>query len=234
MDEQARRAGYEALRGAAPEAFVNPPGAPIELLLDPADVAAAERQAAETLAADGLPTEWAGTGVVYHDQYVVLLRDAVRMPSGRLGTYIRTIDAGFGYGVAVLPRHEDDVVLVRHFRHSTRRWHLEIPRGFGTAGATPEEDVRREMREEIGVGPARLAHLGVVHPDTGVQGAAVHLFYAELAEMPRATGTEEGIDEIRLVTPAELARLIRIGEISDGFTMAAYLRAVLRGLLPLQ
>jgi hypothetical protein len=63
MDEQARRAGYEALRGAAPEAFVNPPGAPIELLLDPADVAAAERQAAETLAADGLPTEWAGTGV---------------------------------------------------------------------------------------------------------------------------------------------------------------------------
>jgi ADP-ribose pyrophosphatase len=232
MDEQARRAGYEALRGVAPQAFVNPPGAPIELLLDPSDVAAAERAAAETLAAEGLPTDWAGTGVVYHDQYVLLLRDAVRMPSGRLGTYLRSIDTGFGYGVVVLPRYGDEVVLVRHFRHSTRRWHLEIPRGFGTASATPEEDVRRELAEEIGVGPRRLESLGVMHPDTGVQGAAVHLFYAEIAEAPRAADAEEGIEEVRLVSPGELGRLIRDGEISDGFTMAAYLRATLRGLLP--
>jgi ADP-ribose pyrophosphatase len=232
MDEEIRRSGYQALRDFAPQAFVNPPGAPIELLLEPAEVAAAEREAAARLATECLPTDWAKTGVVYQDQYVTLVRDAVRMPSGRLGTYIRTIDAGVGHGVVVVPRYGDDVVLVRHFRHSTRSWHLEVPRGFGTAGATPVEDIRRELVEEIGVGPKRLEHLGEVHPDTGVHGAAVHLFYAEIGEPPRAADTDEGIDGVRLVTPAELGRLIRDGEISDGFTMAAYLRATLRGLLP--
>jgi ADP-ribose pyrophosphatase len=232
MDEEIRQPGYQALRDFAPQAFVNPPGAPIELLLEPSDVAAAERAAAEVLAAEGLPTDWAKTGVVYQDQYVTLLRDAVRMRSGRLGTYIRTIDIGIGHGVVALPRYGDDVVLVRHFRHSTRGWHLEVPRGFGTSGATAEEDVRRELLEEIGVEARRLESLGVVHPDTGGHGAGVHLFYAEIAEPPRAVDTDEGIEAVRLVPPAELGRLIRDGEISDGFTMAAYLRAVLRGLLP--
>ena len=40
----------------------------------------------------------------------------------------------------------------------------------------------------------------------------------------------EGIDEIIPVTPAEVADLIRTGELTDGFALAAYTRALLSGL----
>jgi ADP-ribose pyrophosphatase len=232
MDETTSRSRYDDIRAAFPAAFTNPPGAPIEVLLDPADVAAAEQAASKALAEEGMPTSWARTGVAYQDQYMVILRDAVRMPNGRLGTYIRTIESGQGSGVVVLPRHRGKVVLIRHFRHSTRSWHLEIPRGFGAAGHTAEGSARRELREEIGVTPNTLNSLGVVYPDSGLHGAAVHLFYAEIEDTPSINDEEEGIEAIHFVTPDDLRRLIRDGEINDGFTVAAYTRAVLRGFLP--
>jgi ADP-ribose pyrophosphatase len=230
VDEQTRRSRYEALRRTAPDAFQNPPDAPVEVLLDPDEIRAAEETVAQQLTAAGKPASWAQTGVVFEDQYLVVVRDAVRTPSGRFGTYLRTIDFDAA-GVVVLPRLGEEVVLIRHFRHSTRRWHYEVPRGFGSAGSTPEEDARRELQEEIGVVPRALTTLGVVRPDTGMTAGAVHLFHADLDGSPEMLDTEEGITATKLVAPLELGRMIRDGEIDDGFTMAAFLRASLLGLL---
>lgn len=230
MDDETNRARYDELRAVAPAAFVNPPGAPVEVLVEPADVAAAEESMRKMLVAQGLPETWARTGVAYADQYMVIVRDAVRFANGRLGTYIRTIDLGDAPGVVVLPRHQDRVVLLHHFRHSTRQWHLEVPRGFGEAGASAEASARRELLEEISAMATRLEPLGVVNADSGLHGAAVHLFYAEV-DVPLVSDDEEGIDTIRMVTPEELGDLIRDGEINDGYTIAAFTRARLRGLL---
>ncbi|WP_433726409.1 NUDIX hydrolase [Actinoplanes sp. CA-051413] len=108
------------------------------------------------------------------------------------------------------------MVLVRHFRHATRNWQWELPRGFGMPGTDPADDARRELRDEIGVEAAKLHELGTIYPDTGMTAAAVR---------------EEGITEIREVSPEELAGLIRDESIKDGFTITAYTRAVLRGHL---
>jgi ADP-ribose pyrophosphatase len=232
MEEDARRSLYRDIRQGRPELFVNPEGAPIEVLLDPSEVAEAERTVAADLAEGGLPTGWSATGVVYQDPYLMLLRDAVRMPFG-LSTYVRAINAGNATGVVILPRFRDEVVLVRHFRHATRQWHLELPRGFGTPGSDVRDDARRELEEEIGVPPAKLESLGVIYPDTGMSATPVELFHAEIADPPRAAGADEGIVGVRLVTAAELAALIEDGTITDGFTIAAFTRAWLRGLLPL-
>jgi ADP-ribose pyrophosphatase len=232
MDDEARRSWYQDIREGRPELFVNPDGAPIEILLDPADVAAAEEAAAAQLAQYRLPAEWAATGVVYVDPFLMILRDAVRSPAG-LGTYIRAINAGNAAGVVILPRYRGDIVLIRHFRHSTREWHLEVPRGFGTIGSGAEDDARRELEEEIGVPATKLEPLGVVYPDTGASGTPVQLFHAEVEQEPRQGSDKvEAIDAIRLVSPAELTTLIADGTITDGFTIAAFTRAMLRGLLP--
>lgn len=231
MDEETSRSRYDDIRAAVPGAFDNPPDAPIEVLLDPAMVAAAENAMRTVLAERGLPTSWARTGVAYEDQFMVLLRDAVRWANGKLGTYIRTIDAGSAPGVVVLPQYGERVALIRHFRHSTRSWHLEVPRGFGAPGMAAEESARRELREEIGVPAESLEPLGVVYADSGLHGAPVHLFHARIAQAPWVDDDEEGIAGVRFVTPAELSDLIRDGEINDGYTMAAFTRASLRNLL---
>lgn len=199
---------YREIRDGFPELFVNPAGAPIEILTDAADVAEAEKVAAAMLTDCGLSPGWSATGVVYQDPYQILLRDPVRMPTG-LGTYVRSISPGNAAGVVVLPRYRDEVVLLRHFRHATR-----------------------ELREEIGVPATRLEPLGIMYPDNGSAGTPVGLFYAEVAEEPRYPQLGEGIDAIRRVSVGELAGLIADGTVNDGYTIAACTRAALRGLLP--
>jgi ADP-ribose pyrophosphatase len=222
------RTRYDELRAAHPHLFANPPDAAYVILTDPADVAAAERAAAERLRARGLPTGWAVTGVVYEDQYLLIVRDAVRMPNGSLGTYIREVAPDDVAGVVMVPVIDGRVVLVRLFRHSARAWRLEFPRGFGTPGATAEDDARRELTEEIGAEIVRMVDLGDIEPDGS--GTPVRLFLAELSAYGEAEAAE-GISELRLVTPAELAALVGGGEITDLFTLSAYARAVARGLL---
>lgn len=230
-DDETRLARYAQLRRDLPELFTNPPDGLFEILLEPHEVAAVERAAARRLVEAGLPAAWARTGVVFEDQYGLAVRDAVRLPDGRLGTYVRRLSPGNAPGVVVLPLLGGDVLLVRNFRHATRRWHLELPRGFGTPGCTPEDDARRELWEEVGAVAGSLVDLGVVYPDTGVSATPTRLFLTEV-DGYGVPARDEGIAEIRPTPPAELAALISGGELTDGYTIAAYARAVLRGLLP--
>ncbi|SDE17240.1 NUDIX hydrolase [Glycomyces harbinensis] len=225
------RRRYDELRETRPELFANPAGSIFTVLHDPESVSRAESEAAERLRSEGRPEDWAKTGVVYEDVYGLRLRDAVRFPDGSLGTYIRDVSPQPVGGVVVLPVLNGDIVLLDHFRHATRTWHLELPRGGGEPGASPAEDARRELEEEIGAKATTLVALGELHPDTGMAAAAVALFYAEIDGIGEPEAAE-GIDSIRLVPPQSLRDMIRSGEVTDGFTMAAYLRATLHQLLP--
>lgn len=214
-----------------PKLFENPPGIIFTILLDEDKIQQAEAETARRLAARGLPTEWAKVGIVYQDQYLLLLRDAVRFPDGSLGTYIRFVNPGIAPGVIILPVCQGHVVLLRHFRHATRTWHLEIPRGFGEQGLSSETNARRELGEEIGAAGAgiQLTFLGDVYSDTGMSAAFNKLYYAEI-ETYREADIHEAIAELQVVPIAEFERLIRNNEITDGLTLSAYAYAKARGL----
>jgi ADP-ribose pyrophosphatase len=207
-----------------PELFVNPPHEGFAILLDENEIREAESQMSQHLELSGKPAEWARVGIAYQDQYLLLLRDAVRFPDGSLGTYIRLVDQFPGIlGVAVLPVYQGQALLVRHYRHATRSWHLEIPRGFGMESFS-EESARRELKEEIGATAARLVSLGQTYPDTGMSSSRVALFYADIESYcePEA---EEAITDILPMSILEFERMVRVNEITDGFTLAAYARA---------
>src|SRR5438552_18213950 len=136
-------ADYLAFAKAHPGLFVNPPQGGITILLDEDEIREAEKQEAQRLEAQVMPAEWAKVGIVYRDQYVLLLRDAVRFPDGSLGTYIRSVEEDeHAPGVVVLPLHQGQVLLIRHFRHEKRDWQLEIPQGFGIPDLSSEESIR--------------------------------------------------------------------------------------------
>ncbi|GAA3002665.1 NUDIX hydrolase [Streptomyces fulvorobeus] len=200
---------YEKLRAERPELFRNEPGG-IEILTDPAAVAAAG-------------------GVLHQDAYMLLVRDPVRFPDGSRGTYIRSLSPTPEQGCAVLPLLDGDVVLIEHFRHSTRSWHWEVPRGFGTAGLSDEENAAKELREEIGAVPDEVIPLGEVHPDTGLSSHRVSLFAARIS----GTGPldkAEGIRRCLTVPFAEAEAMVGDGRITDAFTIAALMRARLAGV----
>ncbi|MFJ6798260.1 NUDIX hydrolase [Streptomyces sp. NPDC091268] len=200
---------YALLREQRPELFRNEPGG-IEILDDPVAVAAAG-------------------GVVYQDRYLTLVRDPVRFPDGREGTYIRSVGTTVEAGCVVVPLLGGEVVLIEHFRHATRSWHWELPRGFGTGGLTDRANAAKEIAEEIGAAVSELVPLGVLHPDTGMVGDRVLLFAARI-DAVGALATGEGIRSALTVPFAEAEAMVADGRITDAFTMAALLRARLAGL----
>jgi ADP-ribose pyrophosphatase len=133
-------------------------------------------------------------------------------------------------GAAVLPVINGKIVLILHERHATRQRHWEIPRGFAAQGEAPEETARREAMEEIGIPEPEIIDIGSVHPDTGASNGHTRLYLARLTNVGHVEANE-GIDSLKQVTIDELDTMLRTGEITDSFTMAAVLQARVRGLI---
>lgn len=241
IDERrrARLAAYDELRALRPELFANPPGAGFEILLDPAEQAQVMRETAELAVAFDLSEDVGDIGVVYHDPYLRLVRDAVRFSSGRTGTYIRAVGNRTLGGAAALPLLSDGrIVLTHHFRHADRAWHWEIPRGFGDQNEDGATTARREAREELGCEVGEAVYLGDLSTDSGMSASRDQLylvridaagFRAEAGEEAR----EEGITAIRALHPADFHVMLLDGSITDAYTLSAYGLAAARGLLSL-
>jgi ADP-ribose pyrophosphatase len=180
-----------------------------------------------------LPLEWAKIGILLDDPYNVLVRDLVRFPDGQMRGYIRSITAASlrgGYGAVVLPVFEGKILLLHHYRHPTRQWHYEIPRGYGEPNISAADNARKEIKEETGGEVDDLVNLGEFYNNTGYEAVAVSLFYAKLKSVGTAN-LNEGIESFVWLTVKELEEWIANEKITDGFTIAAYTKAKLKGLI---
>lgn len=223
---------YNELIRKYPELF-DAEDAPFSIIKDEQKISEYQNQRRKYLQENHLPEEWAEIGVVLNDPYILVLRDLVQFPDGHRDGYCRIITQSELHnvsGVIILPVYEGRILLVRHFRHSTRSWHLEVPRGYGEIGISAEENARKEIEEETGGKVAELFELGSLYPETGFQRQRVDLFLGCLTKIgvPEIC---EGIDAFTFFTVAEFERAIIEGEINDSFTIASYTRAKLKNLL---
>ena len=215
LGDQFSTAGYNVLRTRRPELFAKGGPGSIEILEPDAQTSEDGQQ----------------FGVMYADQYVTLLRDRVRFPGGVEGAYIRVIPSSPSPGVVVLPVVSGHILLLHQFRHATRSWHWELPRGFrDDDDASPQDTATRELREETGAEATRLVMLGRMHTNTGMTSECVDLVFAEAGEVG-TPAYAEGISQVRTVATAELEAMLLAGEVTDAFTIAAYTQARLRGLI---
>lgn len=223
---------YRALVKSHPAIFENL-NAPLKIVLSEERIAAWQAQAQKELSLQHLPLSWADIGILLEDPYFLIVRDLVEFPDGGLRGYARSFStsglAG-GIGVAILPHFQGKLLLLRQYRHPPRKWFYEIPRGFGEPLLSAEENAKKELFEEAGGVVSKLVDLGDVHSNSGFESQAVKLFLADLASIGNPE-KNEGIDSFSLMSIHELESKIMQGEVSDGFTIAAYTRAKLRKLL---
>lgn len=205
----------------------------IEIITDKQMIRNWEAQRKKELTEQALPTDWADIGVVYEDPYILIVRDLVKFQSGMLGTYFRLLnsaDLKGGQGTTIMPLYESKILLMRQFRHPTRDWHWEIPRGFGEPDTSPSENARNEIFEEIQGELLDLIDLGPYHSNTGISGTNTQLYLARLKSIG-LVNQDEGIQSYKLVDINIFEKMICDAEITDGFTIAAFTRALLRGYL---
>ncbi|HEY2664836.1 MAG TPA: NUDIX hydrolase [Candidatus Binataceae bacterium] len=119
---------------------------------------------------------------------------------------------------------ENEVVLVRQYRHGIEDFTIEIPGGMvDPEDESPLAAARREMIEECGYDSAEISELGRVNPNPAIQPNYCYSFLARNVQsvpQPEQTGAEE--TEVLRYRLAEVPELIRSGAISHALVIAAF------------
>lgn len=204
----------------------------IELVLDPAKIAEIEKIQKTRLLKKGFKEEsaiaFSHVGIVAEDTYWLFLRDAVVFPSGAVGTYNRLVwknSLDGPVGCAVLPRDQNGLIyLVYNFRHATRSWEWELPRGVRKKGEKAEDAARRELQEETGFIATASFLLGDIAPDTGSLSSVVPIYLVDADVKGKSEVEEsEAISGVYGFTKQELYEGLKKGELIKG-NKKGYLR----------
>lgn len=150
-------------------------------------------------------------GVIAEDNYWLWINDAVKFPNGKEGVYGRllwrqSLTGPTGVAVmAILPNGK--IVLNRNFRHATRSWEYELPRGGRNANESIESAAIREVKEETGMLIDQLHLLGQIATDSGITNSVAPVFLARVvAEEESQPDDSEAIAAIVAFSLEELKK----------------------------
>lgn len=155
---------------------------------------------------------------VYQGKLIDLRVDTVQLPDGKEAQREVVVHPEV---VAMLPVLEDGrLVLVRQYREAVGRTLLEIPAGGIDDGETPEQAVRREMKEETGYGVGSLEKLAAFYSSPGFTTEKMHLY--RLHDLTPGKATEEN-DQIEVVsmTPEDAWNAVASGDMADAKSILA-------------
>ena len=175
-------------------------------------------------------------GVAATTPYVYFVVDLVesKLKNGAVYThpYLRVIYLGQlkgGANVVILATIQNaalgepgNIVLLQQERHAIGSNEIELPRGFGEAGFSGEENALKELREETGYIGDKAYLLGSSYTDSGLSDAKVFFYHIPvIGRQPEFLETQELINKVYLLSVEEIWNQISLSQIRDGFTLQA-------------
>lgn len=161
---------------------------------------------------------------VYDGRVLHVMVDKVELPNGKTSTreYV-----GHPGAVCVVPINErGEVLCVRQFRYTHGRVFLEIPAGKLEPGETDRAAAAlRELREETGARCEKLTHIGDFVSSPAILGEVISMYIAEGLSMGETDPDEDEFIDVESIPLDKLAEMCVSGEITDGKTIAAVLKA---------
>jgi len=155
---------------------------------------------------------------IFAGRAVRLRVDTIRLADGRETT--REVVEHEDCVAVVAVNGSGDILLEKQYRDAVGKELLEIPAGGIDPGETPEDAVRREMREETGLLPRKVVPLGGFYSSPGYSNEYLYLFLAtELVPSPLNAEDTDSISVVP-VSPDKALGMIRSGSIADSKSIA--------------
>ena len=163
---------------------------------------------------------------IFDGRVIHLTCDTVELPNGHTSTREVAWHRG---AVCVVPVTDDgEVVLVEQFRYPYDTTLLEIPAGKLEPGETDRAAAaRRELAEETGFRAAELIDFGDYYGSPAILREKITMYLALGLTPGECRPDDDEFIHVKKIPLDELCEQILRGEIPDGKTQAAVLRAKL-------
>ncbi len=172
--------------------------------------------------------------LVAENPWLKFYYDRVRFPNGAEGRYNRIVEGNNNRGIIILPLNsQKELGLVKIYRYPIQLWQWEFPRGFGEDNLIAVDNARRELEEEMDMDAEKFDVLGSTFPNSGLLASEVDIVVAyNVKSIQKMGDMEKGmIKEIKFFNINQIKEMICNGIIKDGFTIAAYTLANLKGFI---
>jgi ADP-ribose pyrophosphatase len=122
----------------------------------------------------------------------------------------------------------NEVVLIKQYRHGVKEVLWEIPGGVVDDGEVPLEGVKHELLEETGYTASEIIQVGNLYPNPALQTNTMFCFLALNAEKVTEQSLEDGEDiEVHLVSLDELVPMMQRGEFIHALQVAALMQVLI-------
>jgi len=162
--------------------------------------------------------------LIFDGKVVHLYRDTVTLPNGgeSVREYVKHIGA-----VCVVPITESgEVILEKQYRYAIGKTIVEIPAGkLDSADEDPKEAALRELREETGAVPGEIIDMGDYFGSPAIMGERIRMYLARGLSFGENHLDQDEFLEVFSLPLDEAVEMVLRGEIPDGKTQAALLRA---------
>ncbi len=161
---------------------------------------------------------------IFDGKVLKVVKDTVLLPDGKKATREMCLHVG---AVAVVPlTDKGEVVMVKQYRYAQGRVCLEIPAGkLDSKDEPPFDAVKRELREETGATAESYTYLGVIDTTPALMNEVIHLYLAEGLSFGEVSPDEDEFIEVLNIPLSTLTEMVMSGEIRDGKTQVAILKA---------
>jgi 8-oxo-dGTP pyrophosphatase MutT (NUDIX family) len=150
---------------------------------------------------------------LHNEPWLTIRKDKCEMPNGNVVPAFYVNEYPEWVNAFALTK-EGEVVMVKQYRHGVQEVGIELPGGVAEEGETPEEAVRREMKEETGYEFEEFDYLGKISANPSTTNNFMHMFLARGGEKvaeQKLDDTEEV--EVHILSIDEVKELVRQNKI---------------------
>ena len=177
---------------------------------------------------DNLKWETLSTKYIINEPWATMRRDKCRMPNGTIVEDYYVLEYP-DWANAVAITEDNEVLLVKQYRHAADVVLLEIPGGVIDAGEDPKTAMKRELLEETGYLFEDLEQISTMYPNPSTGTNRCHVFLArggKLVQGQKLDAHEEII--VEKVSIKEVKQLLAEGKFGQALHISALFYALLK------